>query len=83
MKVPRPSAIRQIRKFCVDCTCEGIKTIQFCCSLDCPLWFLRFGTFPETYIKRRGKEYAGLFDKRNFEPGGKYDPEQNVEDIKL
>jgi len=82
-KFPRPSALKQIRKFCLDCCCGSYKTIQFCCCLDCPLWFLRFGTFPETYAKRKGKEYAQLFDKENFKTGARYDPAQYVDDIKL
>lgn len=82
-KLPQPSAIKQIRKFCLDCCSEEVKTIQFCCSVDCPLWYLRFGTFPSTYVRRRGKKVAGLFDKDNFKKGAKYDPEQCVEDIEL
>ena len=83
MRLPRPSPLKQIRKFCVDCTGGQIKTIQFCCSLDCPLWYLRFGTFPSTYIKRRGKKVTHLFNKEYFKPGAKYDPAQCVEDIEL
>ena len=82
-KLPRPSPLKQIRKFCVDCCGGSYKTVMCCGSLDCSLWYLRFGTFPETYVKRKGKEYAGLFDKENFKPGAKYDPAQYVEDIKL
>jgi len=82
-RLPRPSAIKQIRKFCVDCCGGQFRTIQFCASLDCALWYLRFGTFPSTYVRKKGKGCAALFNKDNFKKGAKYDPEQCVEDIEL
>ena len=82
-KLPRPSPLRQIRKFCIDCCGKSTKTLQFCCSLDCPLWHLRFGKFPATYINQRSNKHAGLFNRNNFKSGKKYDPEQEVGDIRL
>jgi hypothetical protein len=82
-RLPRPSAIKQIRKFCVDCCQGSIKTIQFCAAVDCALWNLRFGTFPATYVKRYGNKVRKLFDKENFKKGGKYSSDQYVEDIRL
>lgn len=82
-RLPRPSPLRQIRKFCIDCCGESPKAIQFCCSLDCALWYLRFGKYPTAYVKLSGNKFKGLFDQSNFKSGKKYDPEQEVEDIRL
>ena len=75
--------MKQARKFCVDCCCGSIKSIRLCCDVDCPLWFLRFGTFPATYVRRNGKEYVQLFDKENFKAGARYDSAQCVEEMRL
>jgi len=82
-QLPRPSPIKQARKFCLRCCCGNLKTIRFCCDLDCPLWFLRFGTYPTIYVKQKGKDNAKLFDKDNFKAGSRYDPAKCVEDMEL
>jgi len=83
MKIPRQSAITQIRRHCMYCCCDQWKMIQFCHSLDCPLWYLRFGTFPRTFIKRNGKKSEQLFDKENFKEGKMFDPHKDIDTYKL
>ena len=83
MKIPRQLPLKQIRKQCLDCCCGAIKTIRFCHSIDCSLWYLRLGKFPKTVIKAKGKEWKQLFDKENFKIGAKFSPEIEVEKYKL
>jgi len=72
-----------IRKQCLQCTQWHTKTITFCASVNCPLWPLRFGKQPKDYIAENGKEYEKLFDKEEFQEGGRYDPAIPVEDMKV
>jgi len=83
MKIPRLSPLKQIRKQCLDCSYGQVKTIRFCSSTECPLWYLRFGKFPRTVVKRKGKEWDQLFDKRNFEKGRKFSPEKEIDGYRL
>jgi len=83
MKIPRQLPLKQIRKQCLDCCCGSIKTIRFCHSIDCFLWYLRFGKFPKTVIRKKGKNWVQLFDKRNFEVGGKFSPDKEVGEYRL
>jgi len=83
MKIPRQLPLRNIRKQCLDCCCGSTKTIRFCASTECPLWYLRFGRFPKTVIKTKGKEWEQLFDKENFKIGAKFSPEIEVEEFRL
>jgi len=75
MKIPRLSPLKQIRKQCLDCCCGSVKTIRFCHSIDCPLWYLRFGKFPKTVLREQGRKYEQLFDKDNFKNGAKFLPD--------
>ena len=43
--------------------------IKFCSALGCPSWFMRFGTYPKTYIRRHGERARLLFDEENFKDG--------------
>jgi len=81
-KLPSQIPMKQIRKFCLDC-CETRRDIQFCASVDCALWFLRFGKLPQAYIRSAGKNYARLFDKNNFGIGKRYDSDTEIELLKL
>lgn len=83
MKIPRQLPLKQIRKQCLDCCCSSIKTIRFCHSIDCFLWYLRFGKFPKTIIKAKGKDWEQLFDKENFKIGARYSPDIEVEEYEL
>jgi len=83
MKIPRQLPLKQIRKQCLDCCSGSTKTIRFCVSTECPLWYLRFGRFPKTVIRTKGKEWKQLFDKENFKKGSKFSPEKEVEEYKL
>ena len=75
MKIPRQSPLKQIRKQCLECCCGSVKTIRFCHSTDCPLWYLRFGKFPKTVLREQGRKYEQLFDKDNFKNGAKFLPD--------
>jgi len=35
--------LKAIRAKCLDCTAGSFKYIEFCPSIDCPLWPYRFG----------------------------------------
>lgn len=81
-KLPSQKPFKQIRKFCVEC-CENWKTTMFCASVDCDLWYLRFGMLPKAFVRERGKKYAQLFDKKNFKHGRRYDPDIEIEEMEL
>jgi len=83
MKIPRQLPLKQIRKQCIDCCCGSIKTIRFCHSTDCPLWYLRFGRFPKTIIRTKGKDWEQLLNKENFKIGARYSPDIEVEEYEL
>ncbi len=83
MKIPRQLPLKQIRKQCLACCGGSTKTTRFCASIECPLWYLRFGRFPKTVIKTKGKEWEQLFDKENFKIGAKFSPDIEVEEYKL
>ena len=83
MKIPRKSPLKQIRKHCLYCCYGSYKTIRFCATLDCPLWYLRFGRFPKTVIREKGKIFEQLFDKENFKIGAKFCPDKVISEYKL
>ena len=83
MKIPRLSPLRLIRKFCLECLGRSTKSVRFCQSIDCPVWYLRFGRFPKTVVRTNGKEWEQLFDKENFKIGAKFSPDIDVEEYKL
>ncbi len=66
MKIPRQSPLKQIRKQCRECSGDSTKSIRFCSDCTCPLWYLRFGKFPKTYVREMGKSAEQLFDPNNF-----------------
>ena len=67
------SPMKSMRRFCLDCCCDSLSTIRFCCNNKCDLWFYRFGMRPETFIKRHGLKYSALYLKENFEEGMIFD----------
>ncbi len=83
MRIPRQLPLKQIRKQCLDCCCGSIKTIRFCHSIDCFLWYLRFGMYPKTVIRKKGKKGEQLFDKGNFEKRGKFSPDKEGDEYRL
>jgi hypothetical protein len=52
---PRISALKQIRKFCLDCG-EGWKGVKECIHSDCSLHIFRFGKNP--FSQRKGNPDA-------------------------
>ncbi len=69
MKLPRKSPLKQIRKFCHSCCGRHNKSIRFCHDAKCKLWGLRFGKYPSTLIRERGKKFRQLFEENNFKRG--------------
>ena len=83
MRLPRPSPLKQIRRFCLDCCGGSTKSIRFCHSVDCTLWYLRFGKYPRTFVREKGKKSEQLFDLNNFKKGAKFSPDLEIEDYEL
>jgi len=83
MKIQRQSPLKQIRKQCVECCGDSVKLVRFCHSVNCPLWYLRFGKFPKTYIRENGKKCELLFQKDNFKKAGKFCPNKKVSSYEL
>lgn len=83
MKIPRLSPLKQIRKHCLDCMGDSIKSVRFCHDTNCPFWYLRFGKRPKTFIRENGKNYEQLFDRDNFKKGGKFSPDDDISSYKL
>jgi hypothetical protein len=83
MNIPRPSPLKKVREFCVLCHGGHLKSVQFCSDTECALWFLRFGFYPASYVKARSPKYRELFDKKNFQKGGKFSPDIVVSEHKL
>lgn len=83
MKILKQSPLKQIRMQCIECCGDSNKTVRFCHSLNCPLWYFRFGRFPKTIIRERGKKYEPLFNKKNFIEGGKFSPRAEMSSYKL
>jgi len=83
LKIPRLSPMKQIRKFCIYC-CGGYrKSVLFCSDTECPLWYLRLGTKPQSVINRNGKKYVDVFNPENFKEGAKFCPHKEVSSFKL
>ena len=82
-RLPSPNQIQQIRRNCLDCVGNQASSVMFCFSVDCQLWYLRFGKKPKSVVREKGKDYAGLFDKDNFREGGKYDAHTVVNDLRV
>ncbi len=79
----RLSPMRQIRKQCRECCGDSVRTVRYCHSIGCNLWFLRFGKRPTTFLRENGNETGMLFDKKNFEIGGKFCPRRDESSYKL
>lgn len=43
---------KAIREKCLECTCNQPNEVKYCTITDCALFPYRFGTSPETYLKR-------------------------------
>jgi len=83
MRVPKQSPLKQIRKQCLECCGGSTKTVRFCHSVDCPLWYFRFGKFPKTFLRENGRKYAALFDSDNFKNGAEFSPEKEISEYKI
>ncbi len=70
------SALKQIRKFCLECHGGYRPSRIFCCDTKCPLWNLRLGMSPKRVINERGKNYRELFIPDNFKRGGLFSPDK-------
>lgn len=69
MNIPKHIMSKQVRLKCLDCSENSFDYVKFCSTLGCPLWFLRFGTYPKTYIRRHGEKAKLLFDEESFKDG--------------
>jgi hypothetical protein len=49
---PKITAMKAIRRKCLDCCCQQTAEVRKCTAVDCPLWPLRMGTIP---WRRKGK----------------------------
>lgn len=83
MKILKQSPLKQIRKQCLECCGGGVKSVRFCHSIDCSLWYLRFGKFPKTAIREYGKKFEQLFNKENFKKDTRFSPEKETSTYKL
>jgi len=83
MNIPKQSPLKQIRRFCLQCMGGSIKSVRFCADINCSLWYLRFGKFPKTFIRKNGKKFEQLFDKSNFQEGERFCPNKEVSSYKL
>jgi len=83
MKVPKQSPLKQIRKQCLECNCGSRKSVRFCHSTECALWYLRFGKFSKTAVRENGKKFEQLFNKNNFKDGGKFSPDKEISSYEL
>ena len=79
----RISPLKQIRKQCRECHSGSTKSVRFCHSVDCPLWFLRFGKFPNTLIRHFEEEFIQLFNRENFLKKGKFSPDLDISQYRL
>jgi hypothetical protein len=66
------AVMRAIRVNCADCAGSTEAERRYCSSLDCPLWPYRFG---EAQVDPR------LLDKANFQEGGLFDINLDVEEL--
>lgn len=82
-KLPTQSPLKQVRKFCLDCCGDSWRDTQFCASIDCALWFFRFGKAPQAFVRSKGKNYARLFNKKNFGEDKRYDSDTEVETLRV
>ena len=83
MKLPRPSPLKQVRKFCLECHRGSTKSVRYCHSTDCSLWYLRFGKYPGTFVRGNGKKSAQLFDKNHFIKGAKFSPDLETSEYEI
>jgi hypothetical protein len=82
-RLPSPSFPKQVKLKCLDCCCGNRDEVKFCSIPDCPLWMLRFGTVPKTYVSSNGEGHEVLFDKKQFDEGGIfYGADQSVEEAR-
>jgi len=82
MKIPKQIMSKQIRLQCLGCDGDEKDEIKFCPITDCPLWYFRFGTYPQTYIKSHGDKSKNLFDKYAFKDSGIFCPNKTVSELR-
>ena len=82
MKIYKQIMSKQIRLKCLDGDGNEKDEIKFCSITDCPLWYFRFGTYPQTYIKAHGDKSKILFDKDAFKEGGIFSPNNSVSELR-
>lgn len=51
----KPSPIKAIRKFCIQCGGGTFKEVENCQLRKCPLHPYRFGVMPSTYLANKHK----------------------------
>ena len=83
VKTQKITPLKMIRKFCVDCHGNSLKTVRFCHSVDCFLWPFRFGKSSKSYVNQNGEKCRQLFDKKYFKKGAKFSPDREVSEYKL
>jgi hypothetical protein len=75
---------KKIKKHCLDCCGHSTKTVKFCPSINCNLWYLRFGMQAKQYVKENGEKYKELFDTDNFKGNGIFSSKEHcIEDIQF
>ena len=82
MKIPKQIMSKQIRLQCLDCSGNEKDEIKFCSITDCPLWYFRFGTYPQTYINAHGDKSKILFDKDAFKEEGVFSHKKSVSELR-
>jgi len=82
MKIPKQIMSKQIRLKCLDCCGNERDEVKFCSAIECDLWYLRFGTYPKTYIKAHGYNSKILFDKDAFKEKGILSHKKTVSELR-
>jgi len=82
MKIPKQIMSKQIRLKCLDCDGNEKDEVKFCSATDCSLWYFRFGTYPQTYIKAHGDKSRILFEKDAFKDDGIFSPNKTVSELR-
>lgn len=77
LKIKNPHPLKQIRKFCLECHGGYKDSVKFCMAVECPLWFLRFGSAPKTVITNNNQEQM-LLDPNAFGADKFFDSEDYV-----
>lgn len=62
--------LKQIRRKCLDCSCDQYLEVRSCDIPECPLWPFRFGMRPRTVARYAGNEGQKLLSLRNYQVSG-------------